>query len=162
MRTPDSRIIDRMMTKTQISPQGCWEWQGTNNGKYGVVGYKARRWYTHRLSYALYNGELVDGLQIDHLCKNVKCWNPSHLEQVDCKTNLMRGNTRTAQKAAQTECVNGHQLAGDNVRIRPNGTRACRSCGRLRSRRNYWKNNPEQKRVRPAIESDANAIKGHR
>jgi hypothetical protein len=43
--------------------------------------------------------------------------------------NFARGIGPSARKAAQTHCVNGHELAGENVYVHPKrGTRNCRTC----------------------------------
>jgi hypothetical protein len=38
-------------------------------------------------------------------------------------------------KGLRTECVHGHPLSGDNVYMRPNGTRSCLTCRRERDRK---------------------------
>ena len=45
----------------------------------------------HRVSYALLKGTLVDGLDLDHLCRVRPCVNPDHLEQVTRQVNVRRG-----------------------------------------------------------------------
>jgi hypothetical protein len=63
------------------------------------------------------------------------CWNPDHLEPVTHAENQLH--------LRKTQCKHGHPLSGDNLRISPNGTRACRACNaatqrafRERQRRN--------------------------
>ena len=53
-------------------------------------------------------------------------------------------NGRNKQKN-QTHCVNGHPLSGDNLRIRTNGNRACKECGRTAARE-FYRNNISPKR----------------
>jgi hypothetical protein len=162
MNESQTEVIERMLSRTEKPDSGCWEWQGATSGGYGVVGYQSRQWYTHRLSYSILRGELKDGLQIDHLCSNRKCWNPNHLDQVDCRTNLLRGNTMTAKRAAQTHCMTGHEFTEENVKIRPNGTRYCRACARIRERQRYWDKNPVAKRKRPAVGAGPEPTKADR
>ena len=45
----------------------------------------------HRLSWAHHTGEIPDGLEVDHLCRNKACCNPDHLECVKPKENSRRG-----------------------------------------------------------------------
>jgi len=52
----------------------------------------------HRVSYALLKGPLVDGLDLDHLCRVRPCVNPDHLEQVTHLVNMLRG--QIARKTA--------------------------------------------------------------
>lgn len=46
----------------------------------------------HRYSYEKVKGKIPDGLVLDHLCRNVKCVNPEHLEPVTLTENTRRGN----------------------------------------------------------------------
>lgn len=58
---------------------GCWEWRGPmHDGGYGTFGHT----YAHRFSYELVHGRIPAGLQIDHLCRNRRCVNPGHLEEL--------------------------------------------------------------------------------
>ena len=106
----------------------CWTWTGCVQSKgYGCWNYDGRRHLTHRVSYRLLVGEIPAGLEIDHLCANRLCCNPAHLEAVTSEVNSRRSHTAT-----KTLCVNGHQLAGENLIIkrRANGRtiRNCRTC----------------------------------
>lgn len=69
----------------------CWTWRGAaNGGGYGSVLHEGRTWSTHKLAYELLVGPVPDGLQIDHLCLNKRCCNPTHLEPVTAKQNMNR------------------------------------------------------------------------
>lgn len=107
----------------------CWEWTASlkPNG-YGSFVFEGRTWYAHRLAYTLARGEIPHGLQLDHLCRNRACVNPDHLEPVTCRVNLLRGETLTAARAAQTHCVNGHEFTPATTYIKPNGCRNCIPC----------------------------------
>lgn len=132
----------RMQTKIHIelAPVAgvdgfCWTWIAAVNSRgYGSFGHEGRIWSTHRLTYTLLVGEIPTGLQIDHLCSNKRCCNPSHLEPVTAKVN----RSRTAQ-AQKTMCKRGHPLSGSNliVKSRPNGLsiRNCRECANESRRR---------------------------
>ena len=106
--------------------QTCWEWTGSNNGKYGTYCIYEGMWLAHRFAYELMVAEIPGGLQIDHLCRNTICVNPWHLEPVTSSVNLKRsslGQVNKARGAALTHCVNGHERIG---------TRPCRQCDRDR------------------------------
>lgn len=127
----------RLMAKIEIDPvTGCWNWTASisTNG-YGQImmpDKKPRR--AHRAMYELVKGPIPDGLWIDHLCRNIRCCNPDHLEPVPPVINTRRGE---AVKATDTHCANGHSWAeGDNERIRPSdGARECRACNRDKAAR---------------------------
>lgn len=107
----------------------CWDWNGElNHGGYGVMRYKGKKIISHRFSFELFNGEIKYGLEIDHLCRNRKCCNPKHLEQVTHKENVFRGIGLASINHSKTHCKHGHLLFGDNLYIYPNGDRACRIC----------------------------------
>lgn len=107
----------------------CWEWTGPKTPKgYGMFPRAAsEKGYAHRFAYEQHIGAIPERMEIDHLCRNRSCVNPSHLESVDHKTNVQRGS-----QAQKTHCMHGHEFTEANVWLRP-GTnhRQCRECNRL-------------------------------
>lgn len=70
---------------------GCWIWKLSLDAKgYGFCGLRDYRNKAHRVSYSAFKGELVPGLEIDHLCRVTSCVNPEHLEQVTRQVNMRR------------------------------------------------------------------------
>ena len=129
----------RLLSK--VDKQGdCWEYTGCINPYgYGVIsigrveGRSVAR-FAHRVSYQEHIGEIPDGLQLDHLCRNRKCVNPEHLEPVTNKENTDRGmcaEVNRARKLNQTHCKRGHPLSGKNLYRHPNGKRHCRTCAQI-------------------------------
>jgi hypothetical protein len=114
----------------------CWLWTGTLVGGYGTFrsGATVR---AHRWSYEHLIGPIPEGLHLDHLCRVRQCVNPAHLEPVTQRENNRRGEGWSGQKARQTQCLHGHPLSGDNLRIRPNGHRECKACSKARYRA-WW------------------------
>ncbi len=114
---------------------GCWIWLGSLNNKgYGTVQFNRRTQYAHRAAYFTHVGPIPEGLELDHLCRNPACCNPSHLEPVTHAENLHRGS-----RATMPTCINGHELKGDNL-IALNGRgkeRRCKICHRERMKGYY-------------------------
>lgn len=113
----------------------CWDWpHGTfGAGRYGATKVDGVNRGVHCVAYAREYGPIPEGMTIDHLCRNKRCFNPRHLEAVSRGENVLRGDGVTARNARKTECKRGHPLAGDNLFYK-RGTRQCRACHNLRAR----------------------------
>lgn len=130
MEAPIKRLRAPFEHLYLIVESGCWEWIGTLSQEgYG----RFEKDFSHRVSYRKHVGEIPDGLQIDHLCRNRKCCNPEHLEPVTPRVNTLRGQAVSAINAVKTECIHGHPFDEDNTGVRKNGHRWCRACSRRRS-----------------------------
>ena len=114
---------------------GCWIWTSALSYEgYGRCKIDGKTLCAHRVSYEMLKGEIPDGLQLDHLCRNRCCINPDHLDPVTVKENYERGIAPVEinrKKREQTECKRGHPLHGDNIRIGNGGRRICRACNKL-------------------------------
>jgi hypothetical protein len=88
----------------------------------------------HRAFYMHHGGTIPEGFTLDHLCRNRRCVNPSHLEPVTRRENVLRGETLPAANVRKTHCPRGHEYTAANTRVTPQGTRACRTCSRERMR----------------------------
>jgi hypothetical protein len=128
----------RLLRRTLWQPDNCWSFSGAKNaGGYGVIRVARTTQLAHRMSYRLFVGELIAGLQLDHLCRNRSCVNPLHLEQVSNRTNTRRGaagDHRKQQTALQTHCQRGHEFTTENTYLSPSHPtwRQCRRCWVLR------------------------------
>lgn len=138
-------VIERFLSKISISNSGCWEWNGyiQENG-YGQTSIKSKGVYTHRFIYEYYHDSIHPDLTIDHLCRNRKCVNPLHLEQVSHKENIMRGDTLALKNSKKTHCKRGHEFTPKNTYVNPRGSRCCMICTNYLKRLTY-KNNKLQK-----------------
>jgi hypothetical protein len=121
--------IVRFAKKIEVDElSGCWHWTGALS----VSGYGSfDGTSSHRFIYEYLFGEIPDGLDLDHLCRNRKCCNPAHLEAVTRLENIRRA------AATITHCPRGHCYDAENTHFDKNGWRHCLEC--RRNRRNYWK-----------------------
>jgi len=123
---------DRFMEKIQIAEDGCWDWTaGTNGNGYGVFWLVPNRTrvYAHRLMHEWMIGPIPEGREIDHLCRNRSCVNPTHLEAVTRKVNQHRGVSFSGVNARKTHCPQGHPYDEINTYIHQRtGYRQCRTC----------------------------------
>lgn len=131
-------IEGRLLSYISIDPSTeCWSWTGhVTNGGYGQVKVAGEMRLAHRAAYALWRGPLTPSLTIDHLCRNTRCINPQHLEEVTQRENILRGTGVAAQNIRKTACPQGHPYAGENLRsYRYSGRmiRACRTCTNARN-----------------------------
>lgn len=111
----------------------CWLWTG-GHAKHGYGTF----WVTttpqrgghlvpaHRFSYELPGRPIPARYDVDHLCRIPACVNPSHLEAVPHRINLLRGVGPSAIHAAKTECPRKHEYDY----VDSDGSRGCRRCDR--------------------------------
>lgn len=127
----------RFISKVRIAPNGCWEW--TSGCLFGYGRFKLGRRYVqaHRFAYEAVVGLVPDGMEPDHLCRNTKCVNPTHLEMVAHVENVRRGvlgQVTRERMVGKTHCPAGHSYDAANTHVRPNGHRVCRACGAEKAR----------------------------
>lgn len=121
-------ILLRFISKIIFIPNGCWNWCGTKSSSgYGVITANKKQLRAHRLSLLFSGKNFKDGFQVDHLCRNIICVNPSHLEIVTSRENTLRGIGPSAMNSKKRFCHNGHIFDVKNTRLR-NGRRECRPC----------------------------------
>lgn len=117
----------------------CWNWKGgKSKSGYGNFWYNEKTIRVHRFAYELLVGKIPKGLQIDHLCRNRACVNPTHLEVVTIKENINRGLTgliRGTQQITKTHCPQGHEYNEGNIYHNKKGGRFCRVCTIERARK---------------------------
>lgn len=105
----------------------CWLWTGSTQKGYGKFTSSVNG--AHVWAYLSLVGSIPQGYELDHLCFVRPCVNPSHLEPVTKRENILRGESISAKYARRTHCKLGHPFAGENLLINKQG-RGCRTCRR--------------------------------
>lgn len=126
----DGTPFQRWMARVFVGPvpefrpelEACWLWTGSMypNG-YGQFNIDRHPIYAHRAALLLHGVELIDGLEVDHLCRVRHCVRPDHLEQVTHRENGLRGFGPAAENARKTHCPQGHPYD----RVNSRGDRGC-------------------------------------
>jgi hypothetical protein len=114
----------------------CLEWTGTiSNWGYGRFyafrPVSKRQVQAHKWAWEHWFGPTPEGMVLDHLCRNKRCVNPSHLEPVTSRINTLRGSAPSAKNAVATHCLRGHPFDEANTRME-RGRRICKACKSIR------------------------------
>jgi len=93
-------MIERFEEKyVKIAGVDCWIWTGARH-TFGYGNFWTGKKYdvAHRVSYALYVGEIPQGMNVLHKCDNPSCIRPDHLfigtDQDNIYDKCMKGRAR--------------------------------------------------------------------
>ena len=131
--------VERFDAKVTPEPNtGCWLWTASvSKAGYGLLNVDGKTTYAHRMAFERAGGVLIPGLELDHLCRNRSCCNPTHLRQVTRRENIMARGSLSPGKAhaAKTHCPQGHEYTPENTHMERLGNRFGRRCKACSNRR---------------------------
>lgn len=134
--------LAHILSRCEADATGCWAWSGAKDAHgYGRIG--KRTYGEHRVHIYVWKqleGAIPQGHELDHLCRNTSCCNPTHLEPKTHRDNVLAGNTPSAITYRTDTCARGHSMADAYVKARG---RECRSCA-LEARRIRDSGNPDR------------------
>lgn len=85
------------------APRGdveCWPWQGyVHLSGHGMFTHKRKTLRAHRVAYELTRGPIPKGMVVDHLCQNLLCLNPAHMNLLTPGERLSLAQSRNARAA---------------------------------------------------------------
>ncbi len=91
--------------------ESCWIWIGPHIPTgYGICTFKSQSKLAHRIVYEIFNGQIPEGMVLDHLCRIKPCVNPDHLEIV-----TINENARRTWIDYKPQCRAGHIRTSENT-----------------------------------------------
>ncbi|QNV40645.1 HNH endonuclease [Rothia amarae] len=135
------RVAERAATRYEVDEYGCWisTYSVASHG-YAQVGWQDARYRqvvtAHRASWVYFNGQIPDGMTVDHMCKVRRCVNPLHLRIMSNVANARGGGGLHKQKPVPTDkkCARGHVVLSY-----PSGALHCRECAQEWARRKRFR-----------------------
>ena len=123
-------VEERFWAKVNTT-DGCWEWTACKTaegyGRFLLESYDTH--FAHRVSYALANGLIPEGMVIDHICQNKACVRPDHLRATTNKQNL---ENLSGPRADNTSGIRGVSWSKQNkkwcAQVGHNGKRYYAGC----------------------------------
>ncbi len=129
----------QMLITSNLVGTGCWLWNGgLNEDGYGTTTLNSRTMGAHRAVTLILTGSV--GPELDHLCRTRNCVNPSHMESVTHRVNVLRGLGIAAKYAQRTHCKHGHEFTPENT-YRKGHARICVLCKKEKNEKSYVKIN---------------------
>lgn len=129
--TPEQE--ERFWSKVEVhQPAGCWEWSAEiDRWGYGRFSMLKKHWLAHRVAFSILIGQIPEGLQLDHLCRNRRCVNPDHLQTVTARENLARSQAPAHRVRRSGVCQKGHS----DFTVTNKGRWVCRVCSAANQQR---------------------------
>ena len=114
-------LSEKVEDKYIVNPlNGCWEWIRVKDkdgyGRYGIrIGNRIKQHRAHRYIYEKALGKIPKDKVLDHLCKNVCCVNPLHMEIVSVAENTRRGKSAKLNREKVDEIRRLYKLGNETL-----------------------------------------------
>lgn len=109
---PD-RVAERAATRFFVAENGCHisTYSVASHG-YAQIGWQDGDYrqmvVAHRAAWVHVNGQIPEGMTIDHLCRTRPCVNPAHLRLLSNFDNARRNHPDHAWSLYEGRCIRGH------------------------------------------------------
>jgi len=114
----NKNIYDIIKASIVVNNNGCWEWSGGKDSKgYGMIGYRNKHWFVHRLFFLLSGGVLTEEKDcVCHHCDNPACVRPDHLFAGDAQDNYDDSVIKGRRVIVRGEEAGNAKLTEEQVR----------------------------------------------
>lgn len=118
MRMLTSEEFSRFSQRhTAVLDDSCWNWTSTMNSEgYGMLSMNGKLIRAHRISFRMFRGELLHGMEVCHRCDNRLCVRPSHLFLGTHKDNMQDMFKKNRRRTVRGEASGRAKLTEEQVK----------------------------------------------
>jgi HNH endonuclease len=123
------RVIERALASLGPPDENGCRHSGYSVGGHGYAqvgwneGGRSHMRLVHRVVWEAHNGEVPEGMTVDHTCHVKKCGEIGHLRLL---TNFDNARRTSGRDWPLGQCIRGH--SDEHLHTSPNGRTRCRKC----------------------------------